>query len=100
METSRGNEDMEKALKKRIGRDVIAKDVLTFAQFKPYDGGMEFNQVLVIDVGGWLPNWTKKIVSTKCAKIGIIFSRKLMRNLLHPRPLEDHRNDPELLDPK
>ena len=78
-DSSRGNEEITKKYKKLIGRDVIVDAKLNFLQFKPYDGGMEINQVIVVDLGGYLPFFCKKIVAKISAQCGRRMIDKLVK---------------------
>ena len=70
MDSSTGNEAVTNARKKEIGSDVMVNVILNYKESKPYEGGMEINQVMITDVAGYVPNFIKTILANKMASSG------------------------------
>ena len=70
MDSSTGNEAVTKAHKKEIGSDVMVNMILNYKESKPYEGGMEINQVIISDVAGYVPNFIKTLLANKMALAG------------------------------
>ena len=70
MDSSTGNEAVTNARKKEIGSDVMVNVILNYKESKPYEGGMEINQVMITDVAGYVPNFIKTLLANKMASSG------------------------------
>ena len=92
-ESSKGNEEITKKQKERIGNDVVAKIKLNFIQFKPYEGGMEINSIMILDIGGNLPSFLSKAVAKKASIASYEMATKVMNDELVPSKVEDGREN-------
>ena len=52
--------------------------ILTFMSSKPYEGGMEMNQVIAMDVAGRIPSMIKNKIAKKLSNIGMQVSDYMM----------------------
>merc|ERR1712079_155442 len=76
--SSLGNETIQESRSSLIGKDVVANMILTFMQSRPYDGGMEMNQVIALDISGMIPNVVKSKIAKKFSNIGLQISDYVM----------------------
>ena len=80
--SSQGNEVIIAARKDEIGSDVVANMLLTFMSSKPYEGGMEMNQVIAMDVAGRIPGMIKNKIAKKLSNIGMQVSDYMMHGTI------------------
>ena len=57
---------------------------------RPYDGGLEINQVIVYEIGGYLPFFAKKIVAKIASQSGTRLTDKIIHGIV-PKSLFDAR---------
>ncbi len=65
--SSQGNEAQTTARETEIGSDVIANNIIVYTAFKPYEGGVEFKQVVCFDPAGMMPGFIKTAICTRMA---------------------------------
>ena len=67
MSSSRGNETIATANASKIGKDVVANNVISYTSWKPYDGGIELQQLVENDPCGSIPGFMKSKSATRAA---------------------------------
>ena len=51
---------------------------------RPYEGGMELNQVIVLDIAGYIPNFVKTIIAKRLSNIGLKLVDYIMHGVVPP----------------
>ena len=70
--SSTGNEAIVDARKaEHIKKDTVATMILTYMASKPYEGGMELNQIIALDIAGRIPDFIKNKIATRLSNIGM-----------------------------
>ena len=59
MSSSQGNESITTDNAAKIGKDVVANSVISYTSYKPYDGGIELQQLVENDPCGSIPAFMK-----------------------------------------
>ena len=57
--SSLGNEDIVKSIKAQIGKDVVARNIVTYMSWQPYEGGLELHWLSKMDPAGYIPKFVK-----------------------------------------
>ena len=68
MSSSQGNEEIVASRQEQIGSDVVANNIIVYVSWKPYDGGIEIQQLLCMDPAGMIPGMIKTAMSGRMAK--------------------------------
>ena len=58
--SSQGNDHIVQANRSAIGKDVVGNNMLTYFQWRPYDGGIEIWHASKMDPAGSIPDFVKK----------------------------------------
>ena len=72
------------AMSHEIENDVLADNVVTYLEAKPYDGGYELNQVIQLDINGRLPSFIKSKVAKRLAQSGLFMADFVMHGKKPP----------------
>ena len=83
--SSQGNEDIIMRRKNEIGKDVVARMVLTYMEARPCEGGYEMNQVISMDVAGMIPSFVKNKIAAKLANVGLQIADYIMHGTIPPK---------------
>ena len=67
MHSSRGNEEIAAANAAKIGKDVIGNNEITYMSWKPYEGGIELQNLTMMDPAGSIPDFLKKKMAKRMA---------------------------------
>ena len=65
--SSRGNEEIAAANAAKIGKDVIGNNAITYMSWKPYEGGIELQNLTEMDPCGSIPDFIKKKMAKRMA---------------------------------
>merc|ERR1712110_508043 len=66
--SSKGNDHICEANAKTIGKDVISNNMVTYMEYKAFEGGFDLRQVVKVDAAGSIPGWIKsKAASRMCS---------------------------------
>lgn len=83
--SSQGNDDILAAKRKEIGKDVVARMILTYMAAKPIEGGFELNQMVAMDIAGMIPGFVKNKIAKKLANVGLQISDYVMHGTIPPK---------------
>eukprot|EP00923_Selenidium_pygospionis_P022542 GHVN01038974.1.p1 GENE.GHVN01038974.1~~GHVN01038974.1.p1 ORF type:complete len:266 (+),score=35.68 GHVN01038974.1:108-905(+) len=64
----KGNESIVDEYKSKFGKDVIAEPKINYSKYTPYDGGVNIEMLICVDVKGSIPNFIKKLMCYKHAQ--------------------------------
>ena len=82
LHSSQGNESLIESRRHHIGKDVIANNIITYMASKPYEGGMELNQVIALDIAGMIPDFIKKKIAKRLANVGLQIADYVMHGTI------------------
>ena len=85
LHSSQGNDAQVLAQRDLIGKDVIANNIITYMASKPYEGGMELNQIIALDVAGMIPGFIKNKIAKRLANIGLQIADYVMHGTIPPK---------------
>ena len=85
LHSSKGNERLVESRRAQIGKDEIANMILTYMAAKPYDGGMELNQIVSLDIAGMIPGFVKTKIAKRLANVGVQIADYIMHGTI-PKP--------------
>ena len=84
--SSQGNEALIEANQAQIGSDVVTNNVLTWMEFKPYDGGIELKHIVKMDPNGMIPGFIKDKAAKRLANTLLIIVDYLQNGTV-PEPM-------------
>lgn len=82
LHSSMGNEAQIESRRHHIGKDVIANNIITYMESKPYEGGMELNQVISLDIAGMIPKFVKTKIAKRLANVGLQIADYVMHGTI------------------
>ena len=59
--------------------------IVTYMASKPYEGGMELNQVIAMDVAGMIPGFVKTKIATRLSNVGLHLADYIMHGTIPPK---------------
>ena len=63
--SSHGNEDLITKYKEKIGKDVVANQIIGSVKIAPIADGVEITNVVCSDPGGLIPDFVKKTIAKR-----------------------------------
>ena len=84
--SSHGNDEIVKARKKEIGKDVVANNFITYMGWLPYEGGLELHWLSKMDAAGSIPKMIKNKVAKRVGRELQILVDYIMNGSL-PEPI-------------
>ena len=69
--SSKGCEAIIEATRAEIGKDKIASFIVNYTGSKPYEGGMEIQMVLAMDIAGNIPSFVKNKIAKRLSNVGL-----------------------------
>ena len=69
--SSKGCEAIIEAERSEIGKNKIATFIVNHTQSKPYEGGMEIQMVLAMDIAGNIPSFVKNKIAKRLSNVGM-----------------------------
>ena len=86
MHSSRGNEEIVAANAAKIGKDVVGNMAITYMSWKPYEGGIELQNIVMMDPAGSIPDFLKKKMAKRMAN-GLDILVKYLQTGEKPEPI-------------
>ena len=86
MHSSRGNDEIARANAAKIGKDVIGNMGITYMSWKPYEGGIELQNLVEMDPAGSIPGFIKTKMAKRMAN-GLLVLVDYLQTGNKPEPL-------------
>ena len=86
MNSSQGNESFVEARRDQIGRDVLATQHIGYISYKPYEGGIELRNLQCMDPAGLIPDFIKKSMGKRQARVLVHSVEYLVNGTVPPAP--------------